>query len=281
MTRLDRRALFTSGAAAALLAASGLSADARPQRGGRLRIAVSREGDTLGRLVQSSVFDTLTEISPDGLLRGELALGWTGSSDARVWEFALREGVVFHNSRPFGAADVVASLGQHEAVANRLAGIEAIAPLTVRIQLSEPDPHLPYRLADETLFVCCDGAIDAPAADGNGTGLYTVQRYQPDRNFLGVRVTGHYKDGQAGWVDQVEAVVISDPKVRAEALRDGFVDVAELPLPGGLLGRGEFVFHPSADNIAIATHGGMGVPRQIGSRAALDDGRIAERWWIA
>ena len=36
MTRLDRRALFTSGAAAALLTASGVSLDAAPRAGGRL-----------------------------------------------------------------------------------------------------------------------------------------------------------------------------------------------------------------------------------------------------
>ena len=40
MTRLDRRALFASGAAAALLAATGVSAS--PKRGGRLRAALSR-----------------------------------------------------------------------------------------------------------------------------------------------------------------------------------------------------------------------------------------------
>ncbi|PJE34773.1 peptide ABC transporter substrate-binding protein, partial [Pseudooceanicola lipolyticus] len=36
MTRIDRRALFASGAAAALLAASGLSANAAPRLGGTL-----------------------------------------------------------------------------------------------------------------------------------------------------------------------------------------------------------------------------------------------------
>ena len=38
---LDRRALFSSGAAAALLAAAGVSAGPLPQRGGKLRLALS------------------------------------------------------------------------------------------------------------------------------------------------------------------------------------------------------------------------------------------------
>ncbi|MBT3467245.1 MAG: peptide ABC transporter substrate-binding protein, partial [Rhodobacteraceae bacterium] len=41
MNRIDRRVLFTSGAAAALLAATGVSAQTTPHRGGRLRAALS------------------------------------------------------------------------------------------------------------------------------------------------------------------------------------------------------------------------------------------------
>ena len=41
MTLLDRRRLLTSGAAAAVFAASGLSASALPKRGGLLRAALS------------------------------------------------------------------------------------------------------------------------------------------------------------------------------------------------------------------------------------------------
>ena len=280
MTRLDRRALFTSGAAAALLAASGLAPDSRPRRGGRLRLAVSRESDALARLVRASAFDTLTEVAPDGVLRGELATAWMGSSDARVWTFTLRDGVAFHNGERFGAGDVVASLAAHAPIADALAAIEATSPLEVRLALVSGDPHLPYRLADETLAICCCGAVDAPADSGVGTGLYAVRRSEPRRHFLGARVATHYKDGQAGWLDLIDAIVIPDAKVRAEALRDGFVDAAEMPAPAGLLGQGDFAYHPSADTILIAAGRTVGVPRQIGARAALDDGRIAERWWM-
>ena len=41
MNRIYRRVLFTSGAAAALLAATGVSAQTAPHRGGRLRAALS------------------------------------------------------------------------------------------------------------------------------------------------------------------------------------------------------------------------------------------------
>ena len=74
--------------------------------------------------------------------------------------------------------------------------------------------------------------------------------------------------------------MIPDPAVRAEALRDGYVDVAALPLPDGLRNSARFRYHPSEDDMALATAVSVGLPRQIGSRGPLDDGRIAERWWV-
>lgn len=96
MTRslMDRRALFASGAAAALLAATGVSAASMPKAGGRLRMALSgaARSDTWGQgeglfmqvARQGLIFDTLTEIAADGTLRGELATAWQGSADGRV-----------------------------------------------------------------------------------------------------------------------------------------------------------------------------------------------------
>lgn len=66
MTRIDRRALFTSGAAAALLAATGAALADAPRSGGILRLAVPRDGDLMDHVARGAVFDTLTEIGPDG-----------------------------------------------------------------------------------------------------------------------------------------------------------------------------------------------------------------------
>ncbi|MDA0961817.1 MAG: peptide ABC transporter substrate-binding protein, partial [Proteobacteria bacterium] len=97
MSRLvDRRALFTTGAAAALLAASGVSLDAAPQRGGRLRLAVPR-GDLFEAAARGALYDTLTDVGPDGLLRGELATDWTTDAQARDWRLTLRRDVRFHD----------------------------------------------------------------------------------------------------------------------------------------------------------------------------------------
>lgn len=275
MPRIDRRALFTSGAAAALLAASGLSPDKRPHSGGHLRLALAREGNSLERIAQGAIFETLTEVAPDGVLKGELATGWNGSSDARVWTFSLRENAVFQDGAALQADDVIESLT--EFAENHRARIVPFGSAGIRFELAESDPHLPYHLADPSLVIARGGVVDS----GNGTGLYRRVRMQDGRHFLGQRVAKHWKDGRAGWVDSVDAIVIPDAAVRAEALRDGFVDVAELPDTGELAGHRDLLFHPSDTDAALVARNGVGIPARVGTRFGLDDGRLAQRWWVA
>ncbi len=122
MTRISRRGLLTTGAAAGVLAASGLPLRAQAKRGGRLRVGLaganssdSWDGRTHSDTFmisagQGAVFDTLTENAADGSLRGELATDWEASPDAKTWTFNLRQGVTFHNGKSFGADDVIESL---------------------------------------------------------------------------------------------------------------------------------------------------------------------------
>lgn len=280
MSRIDRRALFASGAAAALLAATGTSLSAAPLRGGALRLAVPRDGNLLDLVARGALYHSLTEISPDGVLRGELASHWHSSQDARIWTFDLRSGVRFHDGQLMVASDVMASLMAHNLpVGVEILDYSVVSDLQLRIELSASNPDFPYLLADSSLFIARAGRVDAPLGQVCGTGCYRVKQYQEKRHFRASRVAGHFKDGQAGWADQIEVIVIPDETVRAEALRDGYVDISALPDPNGLIKRGDFRYLPSQQDVAIATHSGVGVPRVIGRRAALDDGRIAERWW--
>ncbi|UWQ24767.1 peptide ABC transporter substrate-binding protein [Leisingera aquaemixtae] len=281
MTRIDRRALFTSGAAAALLAAAGGSVHASPKPGGVLRLAVPRDGGMLEQAARGAIYDTLTEIAPDGLLRGELATGWQSTQDARTWTFSLRDGVAFHDGSPLTADDAAASLLVQGITGAEVQAITALGSHQLLLELEQPNPHLPYLLAGAGQEIAPGGALPVPLSDAVGTGCYKVARAQEGRHFRASKVADHYKAGTAGWAETVEIIVIPDAAVRAEALRDGYVDVAALPEPRGLLRRGEFLYHPSSSDMALAARHTVGIPRKVGQRAPLDDGRIAERWWIA
>ena len=282
MTRIDRRALFTSGSAAALLASVGISAQAAPTRGGHLRAALSGgdRGETWldlpgGRFLQAArhaVFETLTEIGADGTLQPGLAVRWAAGNGGRVWHFELAQGVQFHSGKALTVEDVTASLAR--------AGMLSYAHEGgVTIELTDPNPALPFALARDGIMIFSADQLAAGEALTDGTGLYALKRFEPGRSFLGQRVAHHRKDGAAGWFETVEFVSISDEAVRAEAVRDGFVDVADVQNPACLAGCSDLTFITEGDQTAalrkeIKTGARTGV-------APLDDMRFAERWWTA
>ncbi|MGB5865980.1 MAG: ABC transporter substrate-binding protein [Sulfitobacter sp.] len=274
MTRkpMDRRALFASGVAAALLAAIGVSAGPLPQRGGRLRLALSgaarsdswAHGDGLFMQVarQGLVYETLTEVAADGTLRGELATGWHSTADAHVWTFELRTGVFFHDGTPFTAADVVRSL-------STLADVRAIAPHRVQITLDTPDAALPFTLSRPAHIILHANT------DGVGTGLYRVHHFAAGQQVLAQRMPRHWKDGHAGWFDQVELVSIPSEDVRVQALAEYLVDGADISNSSALTGFDD-----------IAVWGGQAISRSVAmpmtlGRGILDDLRAPQRWWGA
>lgn len=274
---LDRRALFASGAAAALLAAAGVSAGGLPQRGGKLRLAASgaarsdswTSGDGLFMQLatQGVVFDTLVELCANGTLRGELATGWTVRHGGREWALDLRKNVVFHDGSPFGARDVVASLSR----SLPLADVRADGPDRVILTLDMPDPSLPFTLAGPAHVIRAAHAME----DGIGTGLYRVQRFVPGQHLLAERVPADYRDGQAGWFDRVELVSIPSESVRAQALAEYLVDAADMQNGAALKASGDVAILP-----AMAASRSLGMGQTVSATRPFDNLRAAERWWF-
>ncbi|WP_108836825.1 ABC transporter substrate-binding protein [Tateyamaria sp. Alg231-49] len=258
MTRIDRRALFTSGAAAALLAATGVSA--QPQRGGRLRAALSML--LFDQAVAATVFDNLTEVAADGTLRGDLATGWSSDAQAMRWRFTLRDDVAFHDGEVFSA----------EHLRSLPMTVEVIDPVTADIVLDTPNPNLPYLLAHP--------GYEIRSETGAGTGLYAVQKLEPGRHFIGARVANHWKK-QSGWFDSVEFVQFSVDAVRSEALRDGMVDVADIAALDPLSDPRDFQILPGGRSPTHIAATSVAVPLSVGKSWPLDNLRMAERWWIS
>ena len=85
MTRISRRGLLKTGAAAGVLAATGMQLQAAPSKGGTLRLGLAgaNTSDSWDSRTHSdsymimsghgAVFDTLTEVAANGELVGELA----------------------------------------------------------------------------------------------------------------------------------------------------------------------------------------------------------------
>ena len=248
MRLLDRRRLLTSGAAAAVFAGTAIPGLGPAKRGGRLRAGLSggspedswdarnHAGLFMIAAAQGAVFDTLTEVAPDGSLRGELATRWQARADARVWTVDLRQDAVFHNGRPFSAEDVIASLELHldprvcspvRSLVAEMIEIRKISNYQVRLTLIDGNVDLPYLLADYHLLMYPAGQIAQAMAEGIGTGLYKVEHFEPGHRFIGQRVHEHYRDGQSGWFDEVDFIALNSRAERREALQTRRVDVAD------------------------------------------------------
>ncbi|SMP05123.1 ABC transporter substrate-binding protein [Shimia sagamensis] len=248
MSRISRRSLLTTGAAAGVLAASGLGVSAgTPKAGGTLRAIVpggkdsdtwdARTHDSLFMMAAShgAVFDCLTEIGADGGLRGELAESWTASADARVWTFDLRKGVQFHNGKAFEAEDVLETFALHigyqsgspaEPLLRDVAGIKAIGAHQVQFTLISPNADFPYLLSDYHLVIFPAGYIELAMQNGIGTGLYKVADFKPGKRLCAHRVKNHYKGARAGFFDELLLINETNPSARLNALLEGDVNVS-------------------------------------------------------
>jgi peptide/nickel transport system substrate-binding protein len=234
-----------TGAAAGVLAATGMPLKAQAKRGGRLRAGLSGantsdswDGRTHSDLfmiasAMGSVFDCLTENAADGSLRGELAESWEASADAKTWTFNLRQGVTFHNGKPFGADDVIESLQMHTAegaksaakpIVSAIIDMKKITDHQVQFTLEAGNADFPYLMSDYHILMFPAGQIEEAIAKGIGTGMYRVVSFDPGVRFVGKRVDSHYKDGSAGWFDEIEYIAINDNTARMNALLTGQVD---------------------------------------------------------
>ena len=245
MSQFSRRGLLKTGAAAGVIAATGLPAKSAAKRGGTLRLGLngantsdSWDGRThsdhfMIHMGHGTVFDCLTEVTASGELVGELAESWEASADAKTWTFNLRKGVQFHNGKSFGADDVIESLGMHTAEGAKSAAKPIVAAITdmkkmsdhqIQFTLAAGNADFPFLLSDYHILMYPAGMIEEAIAKGIGTGLYRVMSFDPGVRCVLKRVDSHYKDGRAGWFDGIEAIAINDSSARMNALMTGQVD---------------------------------------------------------
>lgn len=277
MTRLDRRSLLKTGAAAGVLAATGLPLGATARRGGVLRLGVggafatdrwdsrTHQGHFMIMAGHGAVFDTLTQVAANGELIGELAESWEASADAKRWTFTLRKGVEFHNGKLFEAEDVIASLRLHldksvnspaRVIVSSISEMTAHGAHQVEFRLAAPNADFPFLLADYHLCIYPSDNLDRALTQGIGTGLYKVIGFESGKRAMLGRVRGHYKDGKEGWFDAVEMIAMNNPADRIHALRIGQVDaINDLDVAR----KAEILAHKSlrATNIAGNQHIGF------------------------
>ncbi|MGQ3073864.1 MAG: ABC transporter substrate-binding protein [Ferrovibrionaceae bacterium] len=144
------------------------------------------------------VAETFVDADLAGKPTPSLATGWEESADGRVWRFAVRADVKFHDGTALTADHVVHALG----VARTKPGSLGKAPIraieadgnVVVIRLDEPFSPLLSFLADSAALIL------APASYGDkgdvlsiiGTGPYRLAEFKPPQHMMVERFDGYW-----------------------------------------------------------------------------------------
>lgn len=182
------------------------------------------------------VYDTLVQLSPTGELVGMLATDWTFDDAATVLDLTLRQGVVFHDGRPFDAAAVKANIERGQTlegstVATDLGGIrevEVVDEHHVRFHLTSPNVSMVGLLSDRPGMMISPAAfeedLDAVAV---GAGPFRLIENRPGDVTIYERFEDYW-DPEAAQVQRLELFVQPDAATRLNGLRTGQLDATAL-----------------------------------------------------
>ncbi len=157
------------------------------------------------------IFNGLTRINEEsGAVERDLAHHWR-RLDPLTWRFFLRPAVLFHDGRELRMADVVASLTRCRQLPlfAHIRQVREAGPLSIVIELAEPDPRLPLLLTDNAAMILpADHASRTDFASRPvGTGPYRVA----ENDAWHLRLTAF--DGYFGYralLDELEVLMWPD-----------------------------------------------------------------------
>ncbi|HMG53675.1 MAG TPA: ABC transporter substrate-binding protein, partial [Kofleriaceae bacterium] len=242
-----------------VVGAAALACDAGPRTlhhrrdPGALIVAQARDanGLDLARVVDSESIE-VGEIVFEGLTRWQrgttviepgLATSWQVSPDRLRWTFALRPGVVFHDSTPLDADAVVFSFerlldprhpqylaGSDAAywrgLLHDVVRVTAVDPMTVAIEIARPYAPLLGELvmfpivSPTAVRILGDGFMSHPV----GTGAFSFESWDRNQQIV-LRRFAHYW-GHRPALDRLVFRVVVDARQRLIDLQSASVDLA-------------------------------------------------------
>ncbi|MDP9730961.1 UNVERIFIED_ORG: ABC-type transport system substrate-binding protein [Rhizobium sp. SORGH_AS285] len=191
--------------------------------------------------IAMQIFDRLTERTAEGQLVEGLATKWEAVSETK-WRFTLREGVKWHDGKPFTADDVVFTLSRAGNVPNspggfggfirNVASVETDGNLAVLITTKAPAPTLPGDLANIAVISrhVGEGADTADYNSGKaaiGTGAFRFSTFKQGIE-VGLERNPDWWGKKVVW-DHATYRMISSASARTTAILAGDVDIIDAP----------------------------------------------------
>ena len=175
--------------------------------------------------------------TPDNI-RPELATSWAWNEDKTRLTFKLREGVSWHDGKPFTAKDVVCTLdklrdrGEDKFRKNprsiwyhNLKAVEANGDFEVSFQLNRPQSSFLYLFATgyNPVYPCHVSAADMRTKP-IGTGPFKLVEFKSNKSVKVVRNADYWRKGHP-YIDGIDWRVISNRSTRALAFVAGEFDM--------------------------------------------------------
>jgi peptide/nickel transport system substrate-binding protein len=219
---------------------------AKPKRGGTLRISVDQAASVIHPLrtrvnpehmVAELCYSNLTTLTTDMKPLPDLATSWSSSADFTEWTFKLRSGVKFSDGSPCTAKDVVATYvaildpktaSPARAIVSVIKEPVAVDDDTVLFRLHAPFADLPATVAFNATRIIpasiAQGDLARLSHESIGTGPFKLVSYEPDRLIVVAR-NEHYFIPEQPYVDRVEIRVYPDNSAETSALLSGDNDL--------------------------------------------------------
>src|SRR3989454_971475 len=239
---------------AALAASSAWGASPTPKYGGVLNAMHREDPPSLsiheGTTVSTQwpmmscynnlvLFSALRGQESPATIVGELAESWTWRDDGKALVFTLRQGVRWHDGRPFSSKDVKytfdvirGALGPSGLRLNprrdwysQVQAIDAPDPSTVIFRLKRPQPSFLMLLASGYSPIY---PAHVPPAELRarcvGTGPFKLKEYRPGELIEMVRNPDYFVKGRP-YLDGIRFIIIKERGTRIAALQTGRLDV--------------------------------------------------------
>lgn len=186
----------------------------------------------------AQLYDQLFAVGPDvETLLPRLAESAEHNGDATVWTLHLRDGVEWHDGKPFTADDVVYTIrGWADPTSNAHGQVAGLVDfkhvrkrdkLTVEVPLLAPTAQFPSVLTFNQQVIIPNGATQAQVnTKPVGTGPFKFVSFTPGQQSVFVRNDNYWQNGKP-YVDKlVVNSSFADEEARANALLSGQINIS-------------------------------------------------------
>jgi len=223
-----------------------------PKRGGMLRVGLIVDvatldphlsGSKVDRQVYHNLFDPLFILDEKLQIQPNLAESYQ-NPDPKTLVLKLRQGVKFHDGTDFNADAVKQNFERMATdpksvrkgeVAN-IASADVVDPLTVKLNLKQPDSTLLAGLTDRAGMMISPTALKKLGPDlernpaGAGTGPFEFVEWVKDDHLL-LKRNQSYWSKDAPYLDQIRYRPLPDDTVKLQSLQTGEIDAMDYLAP--------------------------------------------------